>query len=91
MSFSPKEAHMNAWKHFYPQGNGTALNGHILHHIDYLMKYKNPKRYNQWRVEDLVMLTEVEHHRIHRKLESTTQDYPISGGVYDLMYWLYCC
>ena len=57
----------NAWRHFYPEGNGKSLKGHQLHHKDHTLKYRDPVRYAEWRLEDLEMLTFSEHMKIHRK------------------------
>lgn len=54
-----------AWKHFYPDGNGLAKPGYCLHHVDETMKNDNPERYNEWNVEDLVMVERKEHSKIH--------------------------
>ena len=56
-----------AWEHFYPEGNGKAKPGYVLHHVDETLKHNNPERYNQWRVEDLVMITSAEHTSFHQK------------------------
>lgn len=60
------EAHKDAWRHFYPEGNGHALEGHILHHKDESLKYTDIDRYNKWLVEDLEMMTYAEHAKLHR-------------------------
>ena len=57
--------HSLAWKHFYPEGNGSAKPGYVLHHVDPSLRHCNPIRYNEWRIEDLVMITSAEHARIH--------------------------
>ena len=54
-----------AWEHFYPEGNGKAKKGYVLHHKDVELKKKDIDRYNQWNVEDLVMIERTEHNRIH--------------------------
>ena len=58
---------IDAWKHFYPEGNGNAKPGFVLHHKDPTLKHNDFKRYRQWRVEDLEMLTLEEHAKIHHK------------------------
>lgn len=55
----------SAWKTFYPEGNGNAKPGYVLHHKDPLLKYLDPARYNEWRPEDLIMITRSEHTHIH--------------------------
>ena len=39
--------------------------GWVLHHIDPELKYKDPQRYNEWRIEDLKPMTKSEHAKIH--------------------------
>lgn len=56
---------LNACKHFYPEGNGKIKTGYCLHHIDDRLKHDYPDRYNEWRIEDLVMITSEEHTRLH--------------------------
>lgn len=40
--------------------------GYVLHHKDPLWKKNEPERYAQWNVEDLIMLTNEEHTRLHQ-------------------------
>ena len=54
-----------AWMYFYPEGNGKAKKGYCLHHIDPSLRKNNPERYNQWNVEDLVMMDFAEHTKLH--------------------------
>lgn len=56
---------INAWKFFYPEGNGYAKKGYHLHHKDETLKHDNPERYEEWNIEDLVMITSTEHQHIH--------------------------
>ena len=56
-----------AWRHFYPEGNGYAKPGYVLHHKDDTLRVKDPKRYARWIPEDLVMLTRAEHTKLHRQ------------------------
>ena len=35
--------------------------GLVLHHIDPTLKERDPERYAEWRIEDLVVLTRGEH------------------------------
>ena len=39
----------------------------VLHHKDETLRYGNPKRYNEWRPEDLVVMTMAEHNTLHKK------------------------
>lgn len=58
-----------AWKEFYPEGNGKAKHGHVLHHKDPSWKTEDPVRYSEWRHDDLEMLTISEHVAVHTKLQ----------------------
>ena len=58
--------HELAWIQFYPEGNGKAKKGYVLHHVDPMLKYVDPIRYAEWRIEDLVMITRAEHASLHR-------------------------
>ena len=57
----------NAWIHFYPEGNGKAKPGYVLHHKDETLRKNDPERYNEWRIEDLEMMTMSEHFLLHHK------------------------
>ena len=57
----------NAWIHFYPEGNGKAKTGYVLHHKDETLRKNDPERYNEWRIEDLEMMTMSEHFLLHHK------------------------
>ena len=37
----------------------------MLHHKDPSLKYNDPERYFQWRIEDLVPMSKEEHSRLH--------------------------
>lgn len=54
-----------AWLYFYPKGKGKAKLGYVLHHIDINLKNKDIKRYKEWRIEDLVMITLSDHIKLH--------------------------
>ena len=68
--------HKEAWKFFYPMGNGMAMitidpkTGKdvqwVLHHENLNLKEDDPKRYSEWRVEDLVMIPRSVHNDIHQ-------------------------
>lgn len=60
--------HEKAWKYFYPEGNGKAKKGFHLHHINPRWRHEDIKRYNQWNIEDLQMMTASEHMKLHKKL-----------------------
>lgn len=39
----------------------------VLHHIDPLLKYKDYARYDEWRINDVVPMTQADHMRLHHK------------------------
>lgn len=41
--------------------------GWVLHHKNPKLKYENPERYNEWRIEDLIPMEKIEHIRFHNK------------------------
>lgn len=65
---------MKAWEHFYPEGQGDAKEGYCLHHIDPSWRTEDPERYKQWNPEDLVMLTNEEHARLHATGRKQTEE-----------------
>lgn len=72
------ECREEAWKFFYPAGNGRAMmtidpvtgkeEDWILHHTDVGLKKNDPERYKQWRIEDLVMMKRKDHITFHNLL-----------------------
>lgn len=76
--------HQEAWKFFYPMGNGNALVtidpitgkniNWVLHHVDVNLYKNDPKRYKEWRVEDLVMMTLTDHLKLHHSGLKYTDD-----------------
>ena len=56
----------NAWRFFYPEGDGKAKSGYCLHHTDQSLRHNDPERYEEWRPEDLVMMTISEHVKMHK-------------------------
>lgn len=48
-------------------GLGVGDDDFVLHHKDPTLKKKDPKRYNEWRIEDLVVMTRNEHTSLHNK------------------------
>ena len=55
-----------AWKTFYPEGNGKAKRGYVLHHKDWSLRHNDLKRYLEWRIDDLEMMTKSEHMKLHQ-------------------------
>lgn len=76
--------HQEAWKFFYPMGNGNALvtidpvtgkeDEWVLHHVDEDLKNKDPQRYKKWRIEDLVMIKRKDHTSLHHSGTKYTDD-----------------
>lgn len=64
-------AHDRAWKHFVEIGEIPAYakkRTWHLHHVDPILKYFDPDRYAQWRIEDLQPMTSSDHSKLHRYL-----------------------
>ncbi len=68
---SKSAKHERAWKHFWPEGNGAAKPGYVLHHIDPTLKFRDPARYSQWNINDLMMVDS----SLHGNLHSLSNDY----------------
>lgn len=60
--------HENAWRYFYPEGDGSPKKGYCLHHINPEWRYFDKERYNQWNIDDLQMMTNSEHMALHQKI-----------------------
>lgn len=69
-----------AWKHFWPEGNGKAKPGYILHHINPLLKDFDPNRYDAWIIGDLAMMTNAQHTALHANFKYS--------GLLDYLYAL---
>lgn len=63
-AFSYKN-HKKSCLHFWPELNGNVLKGWVLHHKDPTLKYKDPIRYAEWRIEDIEPLTRSIHNSLH--------------------------
>ena len=63
-----------AWKHFWPEGNGKAKPGFVLHHKDPNWATNDPQRYAEWRIEDLQMLSLSEHRKLHNSLREWSKE-----------------
>lgn len=68
-TISPSKAKKLAWNFFEQNGFKNHV-GMVLHHKDITLKSKDPARYNQWLVEDLMPMSKVEHRRLHMTLEN---------------------
>lgn len=60
------EEYLNAAKHYNLQ------KGQVLHHKDVTLRANDPERYNQWRIEDLQVMTSREHMELHNTLRRGT-------------------
>lgn len=63
-----------AWRYFYPEGNGYAKPGYVLHHIDPSWRHTDIERYISWNFEDLVMITFSEHALLHKFGKNHTKE-----------------
>ena len=61
MTFSAKQ--LRAREHFHI--NGLALGRLCLHHKNPDLQYTDPDRYNEWRPEDLMVMTIGDHMSLH--------------------------
>lgn len=62
--------HTRAWCYFIALGllpYNVKKNEWVLHHKDPELRYKDPVRYNEWRIEDLVPMLKSEHTAMHHK------------------------
>lgn len=71
----------NAYLHFFPEYNGKCKPGWVLHHKDPSWKYTDIKRYDEWRIEDLIPMTVSEHMAYH----STNDNIMHKAKMKDLM------
>ena len=65
-----KENHSKAWAYFVYVGKipfNAKKNEWCLHHKDAMLKYNDPQRYDEWRIEDLEPMLKSEHTRFHQK------------------------
>lgn len=80
---------IEAWKFFFPMGNGKAMvtinpvtgeeEDWVLHHEDTELKKNDPKRYHEWRIEDLIMMKRKDHTSLHLKNKVTGRPSPMCG------------
>lgn len=47
---------------------------YCLHHFDPTLKFRDPMRYHEWRVSDLVVMTMGEHTALHNRLRGKWPD-----------------
>lgn len=79
--------HKKAWQYFYPEGNGEAKPGFVLHHINPEWRYTDFDRYSQWNIEDLQLMENSEHIKLHKDIGF---DY-IEEGYNRLEQLVACC
>lgn len=65
MTMAERERH--EWAVGYYAGLGIWQEGMVLHHNDTTLKYRDPERYHEWRVEDLRPLTVPQHASLHMR------------------------
>ena len=53
------------WSYYMKYMNLASHKGLDLHHKDPNLKHTNPKRYHEWRIEDVEPLTRADHRKIH--------------------------
>lgn len=66
----PQLKHDVAWACFVAAGlipRDAGRYDYVLHHKDLALKKRDPERYAEWRVEDLVPMTRAEHNKVHRR------------------------
>lgn len=54
----------------YFRARGDWKNGMVLHHVDTSLKLRDPQRYKNWNIDDLVPLTVQQHMRIHMGMKN---------------------
>lgn len=58
-----------AWNRFWPDGQGYAAPGFVLHHKNPNLKFENKTRYNQRVPSDLVMISHKTHSKLHCRIK----------------------
>ena len=69
--------HQKAWLYFIELGLlpiDAKKNEWCLHHTDINLKYTDPQRYEEWRVDDLVPMLKTEHTRLHSTNRHHTEE-----------------
>ena len=68
-NYQSRKYHDKAWAYFVSIGlipENTTQYEWVLHHKDVNLKYTDPERYKEWRIEDLVPMTRSEHQLLHQ-------------------------
>lgn len=56
--------------------------GWVLHHVDPMLKYDDPDRYAEYRIEDVVPMTDEDHRKYHNHIRNMNNIRPaISKGI----------
>ena len=63
MRMKSKTNHKKAVQHFKELGEFE--DGMVLHHIDFTLFYFDPDRYVEWKPEDLLPISNLDHLRLH--------------------------
>ena len=67
-----------AYNYFVEKGlipKDHAKNEYVLHHLDDTLKEKDPIRYFEWRIEDLIPMLKSEHTSMHQKGVKRSPEY----------------
>lgn len=67
-----------AYNYFVEKGlipKEHAKNEYVLHHLDDALKEKDPIRYFEWRIEDLIPMLKSEHTSMHQKGKKRSLEY----------------
>lgn len=69
---SEAQCKINAWIYYISLGY-TKTSKSVLHHIDPSLKQRDPARYHQWLICDVVPMTIQEHRSLHMRLEQASR------------------
>lgn len=67
MKKSESQMKLNTWKFYMRKLGLTGIRGWVLHHTDPMMKHTDPKRYREWRIEDVEPMTIQKHRSLHMR------------------------
>lgn len=68
MTKEETKKHETAIEYFRAMGDWKP--GMVLHHVDPTLKLRDPGRYHEWKIDDLVPLTVQQHMRIHMGMKN---------------------
>lgn len=69
-----------AWQ-WFEYNLHVSRHGNVLHHLDVTMKHTNIDRYIQWHPFDLVVISNIEHQKIHSKMTKWAKN-KIKGRIW---------